>query len=221
MEPWSLRRVVRVGGVCLASAGRVLLARVRAWRQGRALVPELLREGDLLFQQTHTAQTVLVEILTGCPFTHVGVVMAHEGRLKVLEAWEVVRFQSVEEWAAKGRGRRVAVRRLKDAAPLADPARMEAFRRAGEAEIGKPYDLRFAWGDEAQYCSELVWKLYKEAFGVELAPLVPARTMHLDNPLVRLAIRERFDEAHPFNPEEPVVAPSHLLESPLLMPVEA
>ena len=35
-------------------------------------------------------------------------------------------------------------------------------------ELGKPYDPRFGWGDEALYCSELVHKAFLRGAGVAL-----------------------------------------------------
>ncbi len=35
--------------------------------------------------------------------------------------------------------------------------------------LGKPYDIYFEWDDRAIYCSEIVWKAYQHALGIELS----------------------------------------------------
>ncbi len=45
---------------------------------------------------------------------------------------------------------------------------LEKINMAGERFTGKSYDLYFEWTDETIYCSELVWKIYKEALGIEI-----------------------------------------------------
>ena len=44
------------------------------------------------------------------------------------------------------------------------------MRQVGESFRGRPYDLTFEWSDERIYCSELVWKIYERALGIEIGP---------------------------------------------------
>ena len=179
--------------------------------------PPDLRVGDIIFQRSQTGQSALLELVTQSPYTHMGVLDRREnGEWIVLEAWITVQHTPLAEFKARGRNKELLVMRLRDPRPLEDPQRLARFLELGEALLGRPYDFRFEWDDQAQYCSELVWKLYKQAFDLELTPLVPAKSMQLDHPLVQRAIGRRFGPEHPFNPEEPVVAPSHILDSPLL-----
>lgn len=53
---------------------------------------------------------------------------------------------------------------------------------------GRPYDLRFAWGTEAIYCSELVWLAYHDALGVEVGRLGRLRDFNLNSPDARKLI---------------------------------
>lgn len=48
---------------------------------------------------------------------------------------------------------------------------MKKMKKVGEKYIGKDYDLYFEWSDSRIYCSELVWKIYKESIGLEIGNL--------------------------------------------------
>ena len=43
---------------------------------------------------------------------------------------------------------------------------VDLYQKLGE--MGKPYDPRFGWGDEALYCSELIHKAFLRGAGVAL-----------------------------------------------------
>jgi hypothetical protein len=97
--------------------------------------------------------------------------------------------------------------------PAIDRARQWAGKQAG-----LPYDLKFQWGDDSLYCSELVWKLYDQA-GVQLCPTRPFRSYNLDAPVVRKIIDQRYGGMGNLPMDEPVVAPGDLAGSRLLVEV--
>ena len=51
------------------------------------------------------------------------------------------------------------------------PSQLKRLKDEGLKFKGKPYDQYFGWSDEKIYCSELVWKMYKSALGMELGKL--------------------------------------------------
>ena len=106
-------------------------------------------------------------------------------------------------------------RRLK--LPLA-PAAMKAGRDWATAQVGKDYDHRFLWSDDAIYCSELVWKIYQHA-GVELCKPRQFRDFHHDDPKVKKDIEQQFGSMDKLPREEKVVAPSDLLTSPITLQI--
>ncbi len=183
----------------------------------RAAPLPLLHDGDLLFQTSRSAQSVAIQQATGSRWSHVGVAVYRDGQPYVLEAEANVRFTPLATWIARGQGGHYAVRRLRDSAPVDTPAAHVALRRWAAGVLGRPYDDRFAWSDQRLYCSELVWKLYRNAYGLTLAPLAHWRDFRLDSPEVRQRMRERFGGAPP--PDEPLIAPDGLYRSPLLVTV--
>jgi len=91
------------------------------------------------------------------------------------------------------------------------------MRRIGRRFLGRPYDLTFEWDDRRIYCSELVWKIYKEGAGIELGRLQKLKDFDLSHPVVRKKMRERYGSSIPG--DEPVISPQALFESPLLITV--
>jgi len=59
------------------------------------------------------------------------------------------------------------------------------YEKQGEKVKGLNYDLAFNWSDEEWYCSELVYKMYKNVFKIELAQPKALKTFDLSNPAVK------------------------------------
>jgi len=177
--------------------------------------PRGLRDGDLVFQRSRSAQAAAIAAATGSRFTHVGLVRIIDGQPWVLEAVQPVRRTPFEAWAARGIDQVVEVRRPR-AEGLWTPEALARLDTLQAQWLGRPYDLAFAPGDDALYCSELVREAYLRATGLELAPLRPVGSYRVDEPEARRAMLARWGEV-PL--ERPVVAPSDLMEAPVLQPV--
>ncbi len=136
-----------------------------------------------------------------------------KGQPYVFEAVQPVKFTPLKAWLARGKGGRYVAKRTRQ--PL-DATALAIFHRQAQRYVGKPYDLTFEWSDERMYCSELVWKLYKEA-GIELAPLAKLGSFDLSDPVVQKILKQRYGSNVPL--DEPVIAPSALFDSPLLVTV--
>lgn len=203
------RRCVAAGvrlGVCLL------------WLAGAARAAEWpVRDGDIVFQTSRSAQSLAVQKATGSPYSHMGIVFLRQGQAVVFEAAGSVRYTPLERWVARGVGAHVVVKRLRDAPKLLDGAALERLRRAARSFEGRPYDAAFAWSDERIYCSELVWKIYRRALGIELGELQQLREFNLADPVVRQKMKERYGERVPF--DEPVISPVAIFASPPLATV--
>ncbi len=124
------------------------------------------REGDVVFQSLPHGDLVdAIEGITGSPFSHCGVVMKNaDGRWVVHEAIGVVRETPLYLWIVRGRGARVDAWRWRSIGET----NTAGLRAALDRYRGKHYDYRYAPGDEEIYCSELVFKAYREGCGIEL-----------------------------------------------------
>lgn len=170
--------------------------------------------GDIVFHTSTSRQSLAVQAATRSPYSHMGLVLFKRGKPYVFEAVQPVKYTPLAAWLDRGKGKHYVVKRLKT--PLA-PAAASRLQAAASRYEGKPYDLTFEWSDSRIYCSELVWKLYKSAADIELAPLARLGSFDLAHPAVKAKLRERYGGQVPLN--EPVIAPSAIFESPLLVTV--
>lgn len=184
-----------------------------------AITPSGLRDGDVIFQESASAQSEMVRALTDSRWTHMGVVFQEKRGPFVLEAVSPVKKTALQSWIARGRGGRYVVKRLRDADTRLSPDVVDKLRKTGDAWLGRPYDLRFRWEDQSLYCSELVYKLFERGAGIHLGELERADDMNLDDERVQKALRKRFANAK-FDPAETVVTPDSIFNDAELVEVK-
>lgn len=175
-----------------------------------------LQTGDMVFQQSRSAQSLAIQQATRSPYSHMGMVVMRRGQPYVLEAAARVSYTPLAQWVAQGEGSHYVVKRLRDSSQLTPKAR-EQLAKAGAEYLGKPYDLVFAWSDERIYCSELVWKIYHRALGVQVGALAPLKSFDLSSAAVRAKMQERYGNNTPW--QEPIISPAAMYESDLLTTV--
>lgn len=153
---------LRFGGLVAVLAGAAVYFNVYGLAHLATYRP---REGDVVFQSLPNAELVeAIEGITESPLSHCGVVMRNaDGRWVVHEAIGVVRETPLYLWIVRGRGARLDVWRWRGI----DAAEMAELRAALGRYAGKSYDYRYAPDDTEIYCSELVFKAYRDAYAVE------------------------------------------------------
>jgi len=172
-------------------------------------------DGDLVFQSmASSSQGKAIELATHSPYSHVGMIFLRDGHAYVLEAVGPVRYTPLETWILQGEGERYVVRRLRNARSVLTPEAVRRLKKAAARFVGKPYDFSFDWSDTRIYCSELVWKVYREALGIEIGRPASLREFDLTHPLVKAKLKERYGDDIPLN--EPVISPGQMFRSPML-----
>lgn len=174
------------------------------------------REGDIVFHESTSAQSAVIKQVTRSRYTHMGVVVYAQGEPVVLEAISTVSMTPYKAWVERGKNHHVVVKRLKGAA--LEPAQLEAMRRVGASLKGLRYDVKFLWGDETMYCSELVWKIYERGASIKLTPTQRYSSFDLSDERARKLIAARFGK-RPIPMDEEVVSPVSVYDSPLLTTV--
>lgn len=143
--------------------------------------------------------------------------MHRDGKPFVFEAISTVQSTPLNKWIKRGEASHFVVKRLKNADTVLTPVALQKLRDEAKRFAGRPYDLTFGWADDRIYCSELVWKAYDRALGIQIGKLARVRDFNLTDPAVRIKMKERYGNNIPL--DEPVISPAAMFESALLATV--
>jgi uncharacterized protein YycO len=177
---------------------------------------DIFRDGDIIFQTSESEQCEAVRIATNSKFSHCGIIYKIDGEDFVYEAVQPVKITPLQDWISHGKENSYVVKRLKNSTVLTNNT-LEKMKSYGKQFKDKDYDLYFEWSDKRIYCSELVWKIYKNGADIELCNLESLKSFNLSDPKVKAILAERYGKQIPL--EEKVVAPSQIEESKLLVTV--
>ena len=176
-----------------------------------------LRDGDLIFHTSQSAQSRAIQLATHSTWSHCGIVYKAGANWQVFEAVQPVKLTPLADWVARGQGGHFVTKRLRDAATALTPAALARLKAAGQPMLGHSYDLYFGWSDDRIYCSELIWKVYERGLGRRLGQLQHLRDFDLSHPAVRAKLRERYGNRLPL--DETVISPVSIFRSPELVTV--
>jgi len=178
-----------------------------------------IRDGDLIFQTSLSEQSKAIQLATKSRYSHCGIIYGENGRYYVFEAVQPVKPTPLDEWIVRGKDGHFVIKRLKNADEILTVETLEKMKREGEKFIGKDYDLTFEWSDEKIYCSELIWKIYQRAAGIEIGKLEKLSDFDLTSEVVRQKMKERYGDKIPMS--ETVISPAAIFDSELLMTVKS
>jgi uncharacterized protein YycO len=176
------------------------------------------QEGDIIFQNSYSSQSRAIQLATHSNYTHVGIVFKNQQKWYVLEAVQPVKSTPLNVWIKNGQKEHFVVKRLKNADKLLTIHALEKMKSVGQSYLGKNYDLYFGWSDERIYCSELVWKIYYQALGIEIGKLEKLGSFDLNHPEVKQKLKERYGLQIPVN--EQVISPQAIFVSDKLEKVD-
>ena len=94
-------------------------------------------------------------------------VAKENGEWVVYEAYGKVQRVTLDAFWARSRAKQFGVYRLRDEHQPQVSALLECIR----SWVGKPYDERYRMDDETLYCSELIYKAWRQVAGEELGKL--------------------------------------------------
>lgn len=180
-------------------------------------VDPTFHDGDIIFQTSQSGQSYAIQLATHSIYSHCGLLFKDEDKWYVYEAIQPVVKTPLNEWIARGDSGIYVVKRLKDADSLLDKTALAKMRKSVNGNLGKDYDLWFGWSDDRIYCSELVWKAYHDATGLEVGQLKKLGDYDLSHPIVQKTMQKRYGKKIPL--EEPMIAPGAIFESELLVTV--
>lgn len=179
--------------------------------------PFTWQQGDIIVQEGKSNQAAMIKHASNSPWTHVGVVLKDaDGSTRVLEAVQPVRLVSTKAFLRRTKNYKVL--RMKEPIVVTKEVKQRA-QQFLRKNLNKNYDVKFMWGDDKMYCSELVWKCYHQVLGIELCKTRTFESYNLKHPEVVKVINKRFGSVKSIPKDHKIVAPSDIADSTLLQDV--
>ncbi len=176
------------------------------------------KNGDIIFQTSKSNQSKAIQLATGSKYSHMGIIYENDGQFFVYEAVQPVKLTPLSEWINRGENGHYVIKRLENADQLLTSSTLNKMKQIGEQFKGKPYDIYFEWSDDKIYCSELVWKIYKQAADIEIGQLEKLSDFDLTNEIVQTKMKERYGDNIPM--DEKVISPAAMFNSDKLITIE-
>ena len=177
-----------------------------------------IRNGDLIFQTSLSGQSKAIQLATKSKYSHCGLIYKDGNQYFVFEAVQPVKRTQLDKWIARGQEGKFVIKRLKNADEVITTSALEKMKQIGDSFNGKNYDLTFEWSDDKIYCSELIWKIYQRATGIEIGHLQKLSDFDLSNDAVKKKMQERYGDKIPM--DEVVISPAAIFDSDLLLTVK-
>ena len=178
-----------------------------------------LKEGDILFQKSSSRQAKALYYATKSKYTHVGIAFKRQNRWFIFEAIGTVKITRLSDFLNREKSQSAVVKRLnKRHNYLLTPAKIRNAKQILRKNyLGLPYDPYFEWTDKRIYCSELIWKIYRDVLDIKLTKLERLEDFDLSHPFVKKIIEERYGKTVPL--KEKVISVVGLMNSSKLIMV--
>jgi len=177
-----------------------------------------IQNGDIIFQASKSSQSKAIQLATDSKYSHMGIIYENDGQFLVYEAVQPVKLTPLKDWINRGENGHYVIKRLENADEVLTKSTLTNMKQIGEQFNGKSYDLYFEWSDDKIYCSELVWKIYKEAVDIEIGQLEQLSDFDLTDQIVKAKMKERYGENIPL--DEKVISPAAMFNSDKLVTVK-
>jgi cell wall-associated NlpC family hydrolase len=207
----------RIKRLLIAGVVFSLLPVSRAFADAQAFDPKLLKNGDLIFQTSRSGQSNAIQLATHSPYSHCGLIYIKSGSIYVFEASTKVKRTPLKRFIKKGLDGKFVIKRLRNADSLLTADNLKKMEGEGKKLEGLPYDSFFGWGDDRIYCSELIYKVYRNALNVSIGKTALLKDFDLSSPVVAAKLKERYGSQIPM--EETVISPAAQFEDPSLIQI--
>lgn len=175
------------------------------------------QDGDLIFHESQGPQAKAIQEATGSKWTHVGMLFLKQDKWQVAEAVQPVRYTSLSSFISRGKNGAYRIYRV----PGLKTEQKQDLRAQVDAFMGRDYDIWFEWSDDLIYCSELVYKTFFRATGIEVGQVQKFRDLKLDGPYVKEMIRQRVENTgRELDLNEPIITPVAQIRDTKLVLVE-
>jgi len=175
------------------------------------------QDGDIIFHVSKSSQSKAIQLATNSKYSHMGIVYVQDNKHYVYEAVQPVKLTPLDLWIDRGENKHYVVKRLANSDEVLTPETLMKMKKVGAKYQDKDYDIYFEWSDDRIYCSELVWKIFKEATDIEIGQLERLGDFNLENEIVQQKIKERYGDKVPL--DEQVISPAVMFNSEKLITV--
>jgi len=203
--------------ILLIAAARCSNEKTKSIESESNIITEF-QNGDIIFQSSLSSQSKAIQLATHSKYSHVGIIYNNNNKLFVYEAIQPVKLTPLKQWIDRGENNHYVVKRLKNSEEILTKEVLANMKKIGEKYKGKNYDIYFEWSDDKIYCSELVWKIYKEATGIEIGELEGLRDFDLSHKVVEQKMKERYGDNIPL--DEKVISPAAMFNSNKLITIK-
>ena len=177
-----------------------------------------MQNGDIIFQTSKSSQSKAIQLATNSKYSHMGIIYENDEKYFVYEAIQPVKLTPLKKWINRGENGHYVVKRIKNSENILTDRIINEMKVYGEKFKGKSYDIYFEWSDDKIYCSELVWKIYKEVTDIEIGKLEHLSDFDLSHEIVQNKMKERYGENVPMN--EKVISPAEMFDSNKLITIK-
>ncbi|XBS43544.1 YiiX family permuted papain-like enzyme [Cellulophaga lytica] len=177
-----------------------------------------IQNGDIIFQTSKSSQSKAIQLATNSKYSHMGIIYENDEKYFVYEAIQPVKLTPLKKWINRGENGHYVVKRIKNSENILTDRIINEMKVYGEKFKGKSYDIYFEWSDDKIYCSELVWKIYKEVTDIEIGKLEHLSDFDLSHEIVQNKMKERYGENVPMN--EKVISPAEMFDSDKLITIK-
>ena len=177
-----------------------------------------IQSGDIIFQTSKSSQSKAIQLATNSKYSHMGIIYENDEKFFVYEAVQSVKMTPLIEWINRGENGHYVIKRLENSDQILTKSIVAKMKQIGEQFKGKPYDIYFEWSDDKIYCSELVWKIFKQAVDIEIGQLEQLADFDLSNDIVKAKMKERYGDNIPM--DEKVISPAAMFNSDKLITIE-
>jgi Permuted papain-like amidase enzyme, YaeF/YiiX, C92 family len=173
--------VIALLGIFFCTIAFILLSNNRDYSE--------FKQGDLIFQTSHSVQSNAIMAATASVITHMGIIDKTDAGYMVIDAGKMVQQTPLTEWIERGvLGRYTVYRHTK-----LTPEQAARITKDAKTYIGVPYDLYFSFDNGALYCSELPYITFKKE-GIAIGKVTKVSELNINNSLVENIIETRWED---------------------------
>lgn len=189
-----------------------------------AKISKIAKDGDVIFQYFTGDLSLVIEEVQKTQWTHVGILFKEKSGWYVYEAVGPVVKTPLRDFLRQTRDQKVAVTRVKsEVVDLSVRSNVKALKKSFQPFEDIEYDFLFQWSDDFIYCSELVYKMFKQTFDVEIGTVHKVGDLDLSGPLAAQLVDQLLEyvDEETYLEESIVVPGSQITDSDLQVVYES